>query len=178
MNTNQEPLIVGDVEVLTPALRAIILYKSVKGVVQLIAGVALFIALALGFAHHLVDVEAALRRHFASGWSARLATILVHYLDAKYLRVGAVALVGDGVLSGVEGWALHKRHWWGPWLVVGASGSLIPFELYEIVESPHVGRIVLLVLNVVVVAYLARRALLEHRERAREAARRRERSPR
>jgi len=50
--------------------------------------------------------------------------------------------------------------------VVIASGSLIPYEIYEIIKLPRLGRCVFFVLNVATVIYLARRALIEHKERA------------
>ena len=57
-------------------------------------------------------------------------------------------------------------HWWGPWLVVVATASLLPFEVVSFVRHPHVGRALILVVNLAIVAYLTRTALREHRERA------------
>jgi uncharacterized membrane protein (DUF2068 family) len=62
--------------------------------------------------------------------------------------------------------ALREGHWWGPWLVVVASGVLLPYELFELVRHPRVGRALLVVVNAAVVLYLGRRALREHRARA------------
>ncbi|MBS2022051.1 MAG: DUF2127 domain-containing protein [Deltaproteobacteria bacterium] len=158
-------------ELMTPALRAIIVYKAAKSALQLLAGLGMILALLIGVERQLHALEVALRQHFTEGWSARLALVLAHYANVKTLRIGVLAITVDGVLSGVEAWALHHRRWWGPWLVVVASGSLIPVELYEVVRHPHVGRVLLLALNGVVVTYLARRALREHRERVNRATR-------
>jgi uncharacterized membrane protein (DUF2068 family) len=76
-----------------------------------------------------------------------------------------LALSGDGLFTALEAWALASRRWWGPWLVVAATASLLPFEVYEFLRVPRASRAVIFVLNLVILAYLARRALKEHRAR-------------
>lgn len=158
-------------EEMTPALRAIILFKAIKGGLQLVAAVAIFIALLLGISHQLAHLEIGLRQHFASGWSSRLAFWVARHANTRFLRIGGFAFSADGALSLVEAWALHHRHWWGPWLVVVASGCLLPLEILEIFRHPHLGRVLLFLLNAGVVAYLARRAMREHQERKEQRAR-------
>ncbi len=75
-----------------------------------------------------------------------------------------VALVADGTMSLVEGWALLHGAWWGPWVVVVATGSLLPFEVVLLARHPHIVRAVLLVLNLIIVAYLLRGALRERKK--------------
>ena len=50
-------------------------------------------------------------------------------------------------MSLVEGWALWHGHWWGPWLVVAATGSLLPFEVVAVVRQLHAVRVVLFFVN-------------------------------
>src|SRR5439155_6458384 len=78
-------------------------------------------------------------------------------LTQRYLIITATALVLDGALSAIEAWALHRRKMWGEWLVVLASASLMPFEIWRVVRRPRIGGFILLGINVVVVVYLARR---------------------
>ena len=56
-----------------------------------------------------------------------------------------------------EGWALHRRFRWAPWLVVVATGSLLPFEVVELVRRPHALRLAVFVVNLTIVCYLATR---------------------
>jgi uncharacterized membrane protein (DUF2068 family) len=42
-----------------------------------------------------------------------------------------------------------------------ATGSLIPFELGALLREVRLGRVLILLVNLVIVAYLARRALRE-----------------
>ena len=81
-------------------------------------------------------------------WSLELADLLVRASTRRGLWTLFVALVADGALTLVEAWALIRGHWWGPWLVVVATGSLLPFEVVALVRHPHLSRVVLLALNV------------------------------
>jgi uncharacterized membrane protein (DUF2068 family) len=49
--------------------------------------------------------------------------------------------------------------------VVVATGSLLPFEVVSFVRHPHLVRAAVFLLNVAIVAYLARKALRERRAR-------------
>jgi uncharacterized membrane protein (DUF2068 family) len=58
---------------------------------------------------------------------------------------------------GAEGVALYVRKPWAPWFTIGATSSLLPIEVVEIIREPHVGRVVVLIVNVGVVVYLWKR---------------------
>jgi uncharacterized membrane protein (DUF2068 family) len=148
-------------------LRAIILYKTVKGALQLTLGALLAVGALTGFAQDLAELGTFVRRHMTLAWAVNLAEWLV---DAHHLLLVALALGLDGALTSVEAWALHKNRWWGPWLVVVASGSLLPYELLEIVRRPRVSRVLLFVANALIVGYLARHAK-RHRAAREEAER-------
>ena len=68
-------------------------------------------------------------------------------------RLGLVGLFYAGLFL-VEGTGLWLERRWGEWATVVISGMLIPVEMYELVRHPTVLRVLLLVVNVVVVAYL------------------------
>jgi uncharacterized membrane protein (DUF2068 family) len=65
-----------------------------------------------------------------------------------------------------EGWALHREFTWVPWIVVVTTGSLIPFELFELARRPRAGRVVIVAANAMIVAYLAARAARDRRARS------------
>ncbi len=142
----------------------IILYKVIKatlwfvlaGVIAVMSGMGLGTEM-LGLADHL--------RHHAGAWSLELAELVIRAATRRGLWTIVVALLADGAMSLLEGWALWHGHWWGPWLVVVATGSLLPFEVVAFVRHPHVVRAFVFGLNLVIVVYLARRALRERRER-------------
>lgn len=136
------------------ALRAITTYKWVKGVVQLLLAIALLISLALGLGDELADWAHGFRNHSTRAYAVVLGRALERATTPRGLHITLLALLVDGVVTCVEGWALERRHRWGPWLVVAVSGALLPFEVYELFHHFRWVRVLVLVINAAVVAFL------------------------
>lgn len=143
----------------------IIAYKLIKGVLWFVFAAVLLVMMHAGLSAELEGVAAQLRHH-SQAWAIELAELLMRASTPRGIETITVALIADGTLTLVEGWALIHGHWWGPWLVVVATGSLLPFEVVALARHPHLGRALILVVNVAIVAYLIRKALREHRARA------------
>jgi uncharacterized membrane protein (DUF2068 family) len=142
----------------TAGVRAIVLYKSVKSGTELAV---VLVALALwpfGLPALLHRLALGLQQHATQGWAVLLAVWLERGSSDRGVELSLLALAGDGTLTAVEAWALRRGRWWGPWLVVLATGALLPFELVALVRAPHLSRSLLLAANLVIVTYLARRA--------------------
>jgi uncharacterized membrane protein (DUF2068 family) len=136
-------------------LRLIVTYKIVKAVLQVAAAALLFYGAAHGLGARLADFAEHLREHAVHAWSNVFAAALLRFVHARHSLVWtADALLFDAALSGVEAWALSRRYTWGEWLVVGTTAFLIPFEIVALLHHVRVGRAILLVLNVAIVAYL------------------------
>ncbi len=69
----------------------------------------------------------------------------------------AVTAFAYAALMGAEGAGLYLRRPWARWFTVGATSSLVPIEVYEILREPHMMRVLVLVANVAIVVYLIRR---------------------
>lgn len=167
LDANDEGANVTDDEKSSAGVRAIVLYKTVKASVQL--GVAL-LAVALwpfGLPALLRELALDLHHHATSGWAVSLTTWLEQGSTPRGVQLSVLALGGDGTLTAIEAWALRRGHWWGPWLVVLATGSLLPFEVVELARTPRLSRALLLAGNLAIVIYLARRAQLERAARVR-----------
>jgi uncharacterized membrane protein (DUF2068 family) len=147
-------------------LVVIITYKLAKGGLWLLLAAVIAIMSRMGLGNELLGLAGHLRHH-AGAWSLELADLVMKAASAKGLWLIVIALVADGALSLFEGWALVHGHWWGPWLVVVASSVLLPFELVSFLRHPHEVRAAVLLVNVVIVVYLARKAM---RERASHSA--------
>ena len=70
-----------------------------------------------------------------------------------------IAIAGIGALCyaaifAVEAWGLHRRLRWAEWLTVVVTASALPWEIYELVHHPSVGKVVVLIINVLVIIYL------------------------
>jgi len=85
-----------------------------------------------------------------------LFTFAVNATPQKELTLAITAL-GYAVVIAVEGVGLHLRRAWARWFTIGVTGSLIPLEMYEILQKQEPIRVVILVLNIAVLVYLWRR---------------------
>jgi uncharacterized membrane protein (DUF2068 family) len=140
-------------------LRLIALFKLVKA--------AMLIALGLG---------ALTLRHDGSWLS-----VWIHALSAdphgKYVSellakvtsysAGTLVLMGVGsmVYAGVflvEGFGLLARKSWAESLTSIITASLIPLEIYELIEHPTIAKVLVIIVNVAVVIYLVWRLRREH----------------
>jgi len=136
------------------ALGLIIGYKLAKALVELSFSAFLLFS---GSAALLEKVNAAatiIRHHVAEAWSIVLAERLVHVASARSLLVIALALLLDGVLALIEGWALYRRYRWGRWLVVYTTSIFLPLEIIALIRHVNVGRGVVLLVNALIVIYL------------------------
>ena len=150
-------------------LQVIIAYKFIKAGLWLVLAPTLAIAVHLGLGHRLLGLADELR-HSTHAWSLELARLILRAATPRGLWTIVIALLADGIASLVEGWALIHGAWWGPWLVVVSTGALLPFEALALAHHPHVNRFLLLAVNMLIVVYLARKALRERAEARGSAA--------
>lgn len=149
----------------TPALglRVIIVYKLAKAGGELVLAGLLAVVLVAGEEARAHDLAVALSRHVTAAWSLRLTALLARAATPHGVELAIVALLLDGAFTLAEGWALYREFTWAPWMVVIATGSLIPFEFFELARRPRAGRLLILLANLSIVGYLAARAAREHR---------------
>ena len=139
-------------------LRLIIVYKLAKAGGELLLAALLAVVLGAGEEDPVRDLALALSGHVTGAWSLRLTALLARAAAPRTVELTILALLLDGVLTLGEGWALYRRFTWAPWLVVIATGSLLPFEVFELARRPRVGRLLIFLANLSVVCYLAVRA--------------------
>jgi uncharacterized membrane protein (DUF2068 family) len=142
-------------------LRLIVGYKFARGIVAIALALTLAAEAQRDGGAFLRDLAFWLRENFAGMWSLHLADLLVRVSSPHNLEIGAAALAFDGLFASFEGWALHRRFRWAPWLVIVATASLLPLELYEIVRGVHLGRVFIFAANVAILVYLVRRRAKE-----------------
>lgn len=135
-------------------LQAIIAYKLFKAVAEALVGVLMIYLLASGAEAGAATLAEVLLEHSARAWALKVATLLVVTATTRHVEIAAAGAFVDAILSAVEGLALRAGKWWAPWLVVFATGALLPWELFEIVKKPTWVRTLLLLLNFAVVVYL------------------------
>jgi uncharacterized membrane protein (DUF2068 family) len=136
-------------------LRLIVAYKVGKAVLQAAAAVALSLALRAGFAEKLARAATIFADHAVHPFAVHLGHWLSAASTPAHLHLVAWLLGGDALVSAGEGWVLRRGYRWGRWLVVLATSSLLPLELYEIASLPRVGRVLVFLINLAMVVYLA-----------------------
>ena len=135
-------------------LRTIALYKLVK--------VLLLLAVAYG---ELRLRDASLAAKLLSwaqaqpyGLEHRIVTQLLEWFSGLSVsRIHALRMVtlAYATVFAVEGIGLWMQKRWAEWLTTIITASLIPLEAWEIFLRPTIGKILILLTNVAVVAYLA-----------------------
>jgi len=145
-------------------VRLIIAYKWLKALLQLGIAVMLFLGARRGLATQLASLATELRAHAVHAWSDAAAAALLRFLARPHdLVLVAAALAADAVVSVIEGWVLVQGYSWGPWVVVGATGSTIPFEIVALARHFNATRFGLFAINVAIVVYLVRRVMVGRR---------------
>ena len=144
-------------------LRLIIAYKFVKAALQAGLALALPVLQKVGVTTYWATRISELAEHVAHRWTAILARRIAALLTPSHLALISLALALDAALSAFEGWALHRRFRWAPWLVVIAGSTLIPFEVVELARRVRPSRVLILVVNLLIIAYLTVRARREQR---------------
>ena len=147
-------------------LETIIVYKLTKAVAQTLVGIGAVWLLIRGAEAGAATMAEFVLEHFTGAWALKLAVLLVRAATRAHVKLLAVAMFGDAILSAIEGQALRAGRWWAPWLVVIATSLLLPWEVWELIRHPRWGRVAILVINLVVVAYLLNDAREHHRKAA------------
>jgi uncharacterized membrane protein (DUF2068 family) len=135
-------------------LRVIAVERTLRGVLLLAAGIYLLFHLSTDFGRlaerivRRIDVDP--RQHFPHRIIMRL-----HRLHAHELRILGLAALGYGVLELVEGVGLWYDQLWAEYLTLTATSLLIPFELYDLAIHPTLWKAGGILVNVLIVIYLA-----------------------
>jgi uncharacterized membrane protein (DUF2068 family) len=79
-------------------------------------------------------------------WFTGLSTSSIHKLRILTLSYACV--------FAVEGVGLWMEQRWAEWLTTIVTASLIPFELWELFYRPNIGKVLVVLANVAIVAYL------------------------
>jgi uncharacterized membrane protein (DUF2068 family) len=87
-------------------------------------------------------------------------------IDHKHLALIEAGTFCYALLHLIEGVGLILRRDWAGYLVIGATSSLIPIEIYEIARKHSALRIGLLIANAAIVLYLIATLRRRHQIRA------------
>lgn len=148
-------------------LQLIALFKFLKAFLFVLAALGAFGLLQHGVTDRAREWGSAL----AFGSGQRIVRHLVMQLLAlsrsKIAALGVVALFYAALFM-TEGIGLWRERRWAEYLTVILTGSLLPFEIYEIAHHVTLLRIGTFVVNVAVLVYLIVRLRQHHTEKSAE----------
>lgn len=148
-------------------LRTIATTEFLKGLAVVAIGFGL-----ITLSRHAVDLEdiTAGLLHFLHVRPRR--TLYMVFMDAaarfddlSLIRVAAIAAVYSA-LRFVEAYGLWRARVWAEWLALVSGAVYLPLEIYELVFRPTPVKWAVLVMNIVIVAYIAWVRLDAHTARA------------
>ena len=134
-------------------MQAIAVFKFIKGTLFVLAALGALGLMQQGIAEQAREWGSALA--FTSGQQIvrHVVTFLTGLSRAKIGALGLGALFYAALFT-TEGIGLWRERRWAEYLTAIATGSLIPFEIWEIVQRPTPIRFATFAVNVVVVIYL------------------------
>lgn len=139
----------------TRYLRLIATWKLIKGLILLLFGFSLlFLDIRETWYLNIItwiDYELMTPRTMIVGWV--LQKILRFLVETNLQITGIMALVYAVVLA-VEGIGVFYEQRWAEWLMVIATGSLIPVECYHLFHRFTWVKVVIIVANMLIVWYL------------------------
>jgi uncharacterized membrane protein (DUF2068 family) len=134
----------------------IVAFKAFKAVTLTVLGVVLLLARHRDPVDVLMRVALAVHLPLSSRIFDRTLRFALNLTVTKETAL-AITAFGYAALMSVEGVGLYLRKPWARWFTVGATSSLIPIEIYEIVREVHLVRVLILIANAGMVIYLVRR---------------------
>jgi uncharacterized membrane protein (DUF2068 family) len=148
-----------------PLLRLIGLFKLVKGVILLAAGVGAVYLSRDGAMDTFSLWIGGLPLHPGNRWIVQpLATLLA--VNPRTLRAVGLGTFVYAAIFTTEGVGLLLGRHWAEYMAVVATASFLPLEVYEATQRPGASRVLIIVLNLAIVLYLLVRLRAESRRAA------------
>jgi len=143
-------------------IKVIIVERIVKAIVLIALGIGLLVAGRKGW----LDIwatwaEDQLNLNVGRNIIVQLLLRLLAYIGSfSHVTILALSAIAYAALEATEGVGLAMRRRWAEYLTVIATGILIPYEAYEVINHATLFKVGALLLNLAVVGYLAYRKRL------------------
>lgn len=137
-------------------LRTIAIFKFVKAALLIAAGIGAMHLVNKDFAEFADRLVARYHLNPGNRFVAHALSRAANVTPRRLHEIGAVAFIYAALflLEGIGLWSLKR---WGEWVTVIITGSLLPFEIYELCLRPSVPKAAVLAINAAVFAYLINR---------------------
>ena len=143
-------------------LRTVALFEATKGALVITAGLGLFALI-----HRDVQTLAEeIVRHFHLNPASGIPRIFLEAastVDGGRLRLLALGAFGYASVRFAEAWGLWRGRPWAEWLGIVSGGIYLPLEIYELFISVTPVKVVTFLVNIFIVAILARERLRDRK---------------
>jgi uncharacterized membrane protein (DUF2068 family) len=153
----------------TWTLLLIAIFKLFKGLLLTLTGIGLLSLLHKDVAAVVLQLATALNVDPDSRLIHGLFVKLLGLNDRKLEAISAGTFFYAALLL-TEGVGLLMRQRWAEYFTIITTALLIPLEVYELIQHFTVTRVLILVVNLLIVAYLVARRVAEHRRAVAGAA--------
>ncbi len=135
-------------------LRAVAVYEAAKGTLVLLAGFELLSLMNHGAQHVAEQWVAHLHLNPAKGYPRVFIDAMATVTDSGLWLFAGLALL-YAALKWILAYGLWLERRWAEWLTVAGAGIYVPAVAYELARGVTWTKILLLIVNVCIVAYLA-----------------------
>ena len=153
----------------TWTLLLIAIFKLFKGLLLTLTGIGLLSLLHKDVAAVVLQLATALNVDPDNRVIQGILVKLWGVNDRKLEAISAGTLFYAALLT-TEGVGLLMRQTWAEYFTIITTALLIPLEVYELIQHFTVTRVLILVVNLLIVAYLVVRRIAEHRRPVAQAA--------
>jgi uncharacterized membrane protein (DUF2068 family) len=137
----------------TTGLRLVALFEAGKGLLVLLVGLELLSLVHQGAQNVGEEIVERFHLNFARRHPRILLYAATHLNDSN-VRLLALAALAYSTVRFVEAYGLWRVRAWAEWFAIVSGGVYLPFELYELIRHPTLVKIVVLLVNAAIVAYL------------------------
>jgi uncharacterized membrane protein (DUF2068 family) len=134
-------------------LRLVALFEAGKGLLVLLVGLELLSLVHQGAQNVGEEIVERFHLNFARRHPRILLYAATHLNDSN-VRLLALAALAYSTVRFVEAYGLWRVRAWAEWFAIVSGGVYLPFELYELIRHPTLVKIVVLLVNAAIVAYL------------------------
>jgi uncharacterized membrane protein (DUF2068 family) len=138
----------------THGVRVVALMEAAKAAIVLVAGFGLLSAIHKGAAQVADDLARHMHLNPAQGFP-HIFVDLAGKTSSSQLWLLAAGAFGYAAMRATEAFGLWHRRRWAEWFAVASGGLYVPVEFYEIARGFSGIKLVMLLANLGIVAYMA-----------------------
>jgi uncharacterized membrane protein (DUF2068 family) len=138
---------------ITAGLKAVAIYEAAKGVLVLVAGFGVLALMGQDLQYYAEELVDHLHLNPAKGYPRIFIDAAANVSDGKLWMFAAFA-VAYAVVRWIEAYGLWRARRWAEWFAVLSGAIYVPAELYGLVHHVSPLKVMLLILNVGIVAYM------------------------